>query len=119
VATWLTTYVTAVAIAPAAAHRSGCTAPTVRPTIMPRHRNANHGSNGCVPLTKVSSNKPRGDSVVSVPGDVSQSTEWPSTARSTTHHRTAAAATAALLPMTTSHRVRNVKTNAATTNVAP
>ena len=107
----------------AGAHHSGLAGSAVdeslrniRPRIIPAHRKASHGNNGCVPLTNMSNSSPRGELVG---GLVSHVVDRPSAARSQTHQWIPAPATAAATPMATSQGVASVNRNAAMTNIAP
>src|SRR4051794_734367 len=88
------------------------------PRIIPAHRNASHGSSGCVPLTNVSNTKRRGERYW--PGAYhplnSHLVLWRA---STAHHWMTAAATAAAVPTTTSQRVANTNSSAPIMNIAP
>jgi len=101
--------------APAAAGRHhGCV--STRPSTMPAHRNASHGSSGWVPFTNTSNSSPRG---VRPPGDVSQLVSCPSSSRSYTHQWISQPASPAPAPTVVTQRLRSVNSRAATTNIAP
>ena len=86
---------------------------------MPMHRNTSHGSSGWVPRTNVSSNRSRGDRLAVALADRSHDTSWPPVVRCTAHHERPAAASAAPVPMSASHRLRSVNSSAPAMKKAP